>query len=170
MRVAAVTCKAQRTPEEVAPVRLRSDLLLPTLNLKEIPSLPTYTNNEEFEQSLEKLMYRYGKTRMDVINLLNRKAVRAAESVESPVQPPSIRQTTISLSPHYFCLSCVQLHTANNPCVSANQQQSAHPSFDYYNDRTAVKHARVDSGVMSEKQTVHMGGQVSIDLLHNNRV
>ncbi|KAI6206966.1 hypothetical protein M3Y94_00975500 [Aphelenchoides besseyi] len=72
MRVAVVTCKAQRSPDEIS---------------QEIPALPTFTN-EEFEQQLEKLMYRYGKTRMEVINTLNRKAVTAAAAVASPVQPP----------------------------------------------------------------------------------
>ncbi|KAI6175324.1 hypothetical protein M3Y97_00676600 [Aphelenchoides bicaudatus] len=103
MRVAVVTCKVQKTPEELA---------------QEIPTLPTYTN-EEFEQNLEKLMYRYGKTRMDVINLLNRKAITSAASVESPVQPPTI--------------SCVQLPTISTAPLqqAANQQQQPVTTSDF---------------------------------------
>lgn len=45
-------------------------------------------SNEEFELQLDKLMSKFGKTRMDVINVLNRKAVSAAQAVPSPVHPP----------------------------------------------------------------------------------
>lgn len=56
--------------------------------MKEIPSLVSGYANEEFELALDKLMSKFGKTRMDVIDVLNRKAVHAAAAVPSPVHPP----------------------------------------------------------------------------------